>query len=276
MRARRASNPTTSRQSGIGTSLFAKIQSHDETFYSTQVSAQGAASSSHEEMVRLLHSIDRFFHARTNDDHDALAIAGIVRIAYAVLVLFDRFLLTLDFDFFFLSSAMPLSVSSRAYMTSTSLLWLAPEHSIFYWSVHALTIILAVLLLGVLPRLSLVGLLITMSAFWTHNDRIWDSQDNIFRLWAIYLLFLPIEERYTIWDRFGTTTKTTSSRTSWPMWPFRIWQFQLMAIYTSAGLAKLAVPEWQNGSAMLHVRFVLLFVVGCRFQWVFRNFRCWK
>jgi uncharacterized membrane protein YphA (DoxX/SURF4 family) len=209
-------------------------------------------------MERLLHSLDRFFHARTNDDHVALAIAGIMRIAYALLVLFDRFLLTLDFDFFFLSSAMPLSVSSRAYMTtSTSLLWLAPEHTIFYWSVHVSTIILAVLLLlGVLPRFSLVGLLITMSAFWTHNDRIWDSQDNIFRLWAIYLLFLPIQERYTISDGFGTTTKSTTSsaRTSWPMWPYRIWQFQLMAIYASAGLAKLAVPEWQNGSAMLHVR----------------------
>ena len=48
----------------------------------------------------------------------------------------------------------------------------------------------------------------------------------------------------------------------------------IMAIYASAGLAKLAVPEWQNGSAMLHVRSYLL-VVGCLVVFLLRKFRCW-
>jgi Vitamin K-dependent gamma-carboxylase/ShK domain-like len=213
-------------------------------------------------MTRLFRTIDRFFHARAHQDH-AFVIAGLMRMAYAFLILYDRLILTMDFDFFFLSSAMPLSVSSRG-MARPNLLWLAPEQAAFYWSIHVLSMICAVLLLvGIAPRIQIAALLVSLSAFWTHNNRIWDSQDNIFRLWGIYLLFLPIHRSITIWDGFGRRTKTPTTKKveddeaaslTWPMWPFRIWQFQLMAIYTSAGLAKLAVPEWQNGTAMLHVR----------------------
>jgi uncharacterized membrane protein YphA (DoxX/SURF4 family) len=136
-------------------------------------------------MKRWFRSIDNFFHARAHQDH-AFVIAGLMRMAYAFLILYDRLILTIDFDFFFLSSALPLSVSSRN-MARPNLLWLAPEQAALYWSIHVVSMICAVLLLvGIAPRIQLAALLVSLSAFWTHNNRIWDSQDNIFRLWGIF------------------------------------------------------------------------------------------
>ena len=193
--------------------------------------------------------LDSFFHARVGPS--ACVLSGWVRIAFATLVLCDRLLLTLDFDWLFLSGMMPLEASAK-YLPSVSLLWLSPENPTLYWSLHILTILHATLLLvGIAPRLQLGLIYIYSMSFWFHNQRIWDSEDDMFRFWNLFLLFLPLH-RCTIYEWLAPERQQHLQK-DWPIWPFRLWQIEVCAIYMCAGFAKLSNKEWTSGSAMLHV-----------------------
>ena len=91
-------------------------------------------------------------------------------------------------------------------------------------------------------------------SFKNHNVLFWDGEDDLFKLWAFLLLFFPLDH-CTIYDRFGFHTSLDLISSSWPMWPFRIFQIEVMLIYMGASLAKVVVEEWQDGSALFRISY---------------------
>lgn len=198
--------------------------------------------------------IDSFLHRRVG--HDAFKICGWARIAFAFLVLVDRALLTVDFEHFFFSGLMPYEATSKDpnLENSYTLLQMFPDSRWFYWTLHLLSMVQAVLLLlGVAPKFQLVCGQIYMISFHYHNRLIWHSEEMMFRVFNFLLLFIPLH-RITVFDKFGQAVKEHDKKTdSWPMWPFRMWQLQTCFIYFGAGMGKLANERWRSGVAMYHI-----------------------
>lgn len=61
-------------------------------------------------------------------------------------------------------------------------------------------------------------------------------------------MFLPLHE-FTIYDVFW---KRRGRNTSWPMWPFRIWQIEMCLIFFSSGVSKWLDSNniWMEGTAL--------------------------
>jgi hypothetical protein len=208
---------------------------------------------------------NRFFHTRAPQPRASL-VAGWARVAFAFLILADRLLLTVDFQRFFIDAMMPYEASSKNEQLekSFSLFAVLPSTPASYYLMHLQGLVQALfLLLGVAPRIQLIGVYINMLTFHHHNALIWDGEDDMFRMYAFLLFWLPIHH-ITIYDKFGFgKSKKKQDDTSadyWPMWPFRLWQIEMSLIYSGAGLGKLASKSWQLGDALWDVR--LLFCDG--------------
>ena len=223
---------------------------------------------------------NHFFHTRTSSS--ALVLCGRLRIFYAILLLCDRYILSYDFDFFFLSGIMPCDqhVTSSSPIPSSLLCHivgaLSPDYSHYvYYAFFYVGIVNAVLLLlGIAPKFQLLLLHVNMLSFHFHSPLIWDGEDNMFKIWNFLFLFLPLHH-ITIHDNFrhlfyykGTSPTARISTEmdddteldDWPMWPFRLWQIEICCIYVGAGFAKLSTDQWSSGNAMYSVRVYF----GCR------------
>jgi hypothetical protein len=225
-----------------------------------------------------------FFHTRTSTSSSSTSVfvlCGRLRIFYAILLLLDRFILSYDFHFFFLSGIMPCdqhynysSINSSSLKPASLLCTIAamvPPTQIpyVYYTFFYVGILNAVLLLlGITPKLQLLLLHINLLSFHHHSAAIWDGEDSMFRLWNFLFLFLPLHH-VTIYDKFRhliyyrrrPTTSSSIERTSnsdtldtWPMWPFRLWQIEICCIYIGAGYTKLSTDTWSSGNALYSVR----------------------
>ena len=212
-----------------------------------------------------------FFHTRTSSSSSsAFVLCGRLRICYAILVLFDRYILSYDFDFFFLSGVMPCdqhykflrinSMSSKPTSLLCSIVGVVPPHlsPYVYYTFFYVDILNAVLLLlGITPKLQLVLLHINMLSFHFHSGLLWDGEDSMFEIWNILFLFLPLHH-VTIYDSFRNlfyyNSEDRTEVETWPMWPFRLWQIEICCIYIGAGYAKLSTDIWSSGNAMYSVR----------------------
>lgn len=201
-------------------------------------------------------AIDWFFHARVGSK--ACEMCGYVRIAYAFLVLCDKLLWSVDFEFFFLSGRLPYEATSKIASLDNcfSIFSLAPESDLLYLSMHVLSMVSAVLLLlGIAPRLQLLLMHFCFLSFHHHNTVIWDGEDCMFRVWNFLMMFLPLH-RVTIYDLSTEKRRPQSDprEESWPMWPFRLWQIEVCYIYAGAAFGKLSSDRWRSGVALYHVR----------------------
>jgi hypothetical protein len=248
----------------------------------------------------MFHWWDNFFHARTkvntsgtdtNTSRSTFVLCGRLRIVYALLLLYDRYILLYDFDWFYLSGIMPCKQHYRATILPYSILCDVAYYSTIiptsyiqylYYTMFYLGILNAILLLlGIYPKVQLLLLHLNMLSFHNHSDLMWDGEDVMFKLWNFLFLFLPLNH-ITIYDKFcglfydrnNDTNKNNvksmktrkSNETTWPMWPFRLWQIEICCIYIGAGYSKLATYDWSSGNALYRVcafyfvdSFVLLF-----------------
>lgn len=216
-----------------------------------------------------------------------LRIGALLRIGFAAVVLYDRFVMTRHLRFFFDPSdggVIPpfTSVSSSALeeiFNDDEMPSRLPMTSIFQYfgpewdpvlvnTLHYGSIFAAVLLLiGITPRLMALGIHISIVSFRNRSiNMMYDLQDTLFLLMSFYTLFLPLHH-WSITQAWSARrandgnnknnsanaklASTTSS--SWPIWPFRLIQWQVTCIYTGAGLCKLSYPIWREGWAMYNV-----------------------
>jgi hypothetical protein len=263
----------------------------------------------HRELVSMISSFvsqwNEFFHSRvvitstkTKSKHETFQWIGYLRILYGLCILYDRIILSLDFDMFFLyptpSSSfevlplipcqqymLPVSATTTYSIVDTylpysplcSIASLLPVsyHSYIFYLFHFMSIVNAILLIAnVYPKIQLVLLHINMLSFHFHSLLIWDGEDVMFKLWNFLFLFLPLQipssRQQSMVTKHNDGTKSSSDSdltSSYPMWPIRLFQIELCCIYAGAGYAKLSTETWRSGNALYHVRIEspLFFVV---------------
>lgn len=196
-----------------------------------------------------------FYFRRTSVD--GCRMGGILRILFAVIFLFDHYLLQQDLEFL-LSPFTGVLASFRNVTNATtgiaadpiswSLFDVEPQSEDWIWQLHWVSMGQGVLLLlGILPRFQLLGLYLYLVSLHRHNELMLDDEDTLLRLWCFFLLLLPLHH-FTIYDVFRKFRRCDES---WPMWPWRLWQTEMCLIYWSSSVQKLLHPHgiWITGQA---------------------------
>ncbi|KAL7575316.1 hypothetical protein ACA910_001836 [Epithemia clementina (nom. ined.)] len=174
-----------------------------------------------------------FFYARTRD----IGIAIALRRAYAVTVFMNAYMLSLDWDFVVQAVTSPAGRETIDPDTWTILGSVVPDayhrYCLYVWMMHAL-----MMGCGIAPRFQAACIFFWINQFAAHNNLLWDGEDNVMRLLAFFLIFFPPNQ---------------NKIKSWPMWPFRLMQWQMCLIFFSSGGLKVSGESWQNGTAMYTV-----------------------
>jgi hypothetical protein len=152
-----------------------------------------------------------FFHSRfggdgttagerpTSSSMTSMKLCGWLRMAYALLLILDRLCLGQDLEFFFsptlhhgggvLTYQIAQQNPSTTQHTGLWTLWTwIPPHSeaVWLWTFHYLALGQGILLLlGVAPKVQLIGIYINLLSFQHHNAMLWDGEDRMFKLWYV-------------------------------------------------------------------------------------------
>jgi Vitamin K-dependent gamma-carboxylase len=197
-----------------------------------------------------------FVHARAG--LQGCRLAGLMRLLLGLAILYDRLFLGLDLRKYFhpTTGLLPYSIAAvQPHQNhSYTVFSLAPNSWTLVVVMYGLGVIHAFLLaLGVAPRLNGIGLYFHLYNFGNHNFMLWDGEDDMMRIYLFLLLWLPLDHR-TIYDRFGTSDNKASSLSStWPMWPFRLWQIYICIVYFGCSGEKIVSEHWRDGTALYHV-----------------------
>mmetsp|Transcript_15832 Transcript_15832/g.34406 ORF Transcript_15832/g.34406 Transcript_15832/m.34406 type:complete len:588 (-) Transcript_15832:1463-3226(-) len=194
-----------------------------------------------------------FFHSRTTPQ--ACLLGGWLRMAFAVIFVADRLLLTLDFRFFYHPTEGVIPYHPE-YDDGYTIFSLAPESYLLLWTIHCCGILQGMLLfLGIAPRFQLCCIFGILVSFKNHSDNmLYDSQDNLMRTLAWLLCLLPLHRLgISEWHMSAAERREICKKDSWPMWPFRVVQIQMCFVFMGAGIGKVVEDEWLAGTAMYFV-----------------------
>ena len=198
---------------------------------------------------------NEFFHSRiilstttatSNTKHHGSSSSSFrwisyLRIMYGLCILYDRIILSLDFNMFFLYSStstttttstdvvlplipcqqylLPVSVTMTHSIVDSDLPYsplctIAASFPISYYSYifylfHFVSIINAILLIvNVYPKVQLILLHINMISLHFHNLLLWDGEDVMFKIWNFLFLFLPLQLQLPL--QFPTASSSVS------------------------------------------------------------------
>lgn len=177
--------------------------------------------------------------------------ASILRVGYAALLMIYVSVWMIDCTQWFSDEGVVSAVAARqlAVVPKWSLLDLLPSTPpaiTFYLTclfVHAV-----LMLLGCWSRFQAACIFVWLVTFQHRNQLICDSEDTVFRLFAFFFMFLPLDHAWSIgrwlqgWPR--------SSATSVDAWAVRLVQIQMTLIYASAAWSKLQGSTWLDGTAL--------------------------
>ncbi|KAL7541085.1 hypothetical protein ACHAWF_006849 [Thalassiosira exigua] len=214
-----------------------------------------------------------FLHARTGPQ--GCRLAGIMRVCYASLYLYSVSLMTLQMSTLFdpRKGLVPYAITSEDLDdTAYSIFRYFPDSSLAVHALFLLGMTSGVLLfLGVEPRWGVGGCYVFLHNMQNHNTYLWDNEFHMNRLWALFFIFLPLDH-ITIYDGFGglyplirerlnlpqinlpkrqqQQQKALNLSSSWPMWPFRLWQVYICLVYVGAAFGKYTSSAWIRGDAL--------------------------
>lgn len=202
---------------------------------------------------RVGESWDNFFHSHTGEN--GCYLAGILRIAFSMLMFLFFGMLALDYELLFVPGDNPLIPVELGRDTIDQDTWsifpYLPETGFCYWTVYGIIMIQTVLLgLGVLPRLQMTSVFFWIVMIRHIDNIIWNAEDTVIRIVTFLMIFWPLD-RVTIYDKFGRTPNTTTK--SWPMWPFRLVQIEMCLIFLSTVTSKFQGDDWTDGTALWYV-----------------------
>lgn len=147
-----------------------------------------------------------------------------------------------------------LSVDSaeRLYMIPHwSLFFIASGREFVHMGLCVLLVQSLLLLFGCWSRFQAACIFVWLVSFQHRNLLICDGEDAVFRLFAFFFIFLPLDHAWSLTARFYN--KPESRRTEASAWGLRLIQFEISAIYLSAGWSKLQGATWRDGTAMYYV-----------------------
>ena len=178
--------------------------------------------------------------------------AAAIRIAFAFLVLVNLTFLGLDLGMWFgPDGVMPLD-ASRTIIDPDS-------HTIFEWLPDTNTtvrvcFVLAMLhatalLVGWFPRIQAFAVFFWLLAFQNRHMMIFDGEDQLFRLFAFFLVFVPTHHHFSV----HTLLRRASGPVTGPAWGLRFVQIQITLVYFGTAVQKLHGAEWIDGTALYYV-----------------------
>jgi hypothetical protein len=115
-----------------------------------------------------------------------------------------------------------------------------------YFLVHFAA--LATLILGIYPRCSALVVFILFSGFVNSNTLIFDGEDTMFRLFAFFLIFAPGPKQLRDAGLPGQP-----GANPYPVWPLRLFQFQMGLMFFACALQKMRGDFWADGTAVYYV-----------------------
>ncbi|KAL7553372.1 hypothetical protein ACHAWF_016658 [Thalassiosira exigua] len=218
-----------------------------------------------------------FFHARTGPE--GCRTTGVMRACYACLYCYSLCMLTVEAKTLFdpKGGLVPHFLEVDEFDPRYVFAYF-PESRLLVFFMFLIGQISGVcLLLGVKPRLAAAGCFFFLYNVHNHNSIVFDTEYNLSRIWLFFFMFLPLDH-VTIYDGFGglypivrrkmmtlrhksnlplhvsqgepRSQKRLGQSTSWPMWPYRLWQVYVCLVYLGAGMGKYNSEEWQEGVAL--------------------------
>jgi hypothetical protein len=185
--------------------------------------------------------LERFWFEPTD-----AATLGAVRIAFGAVTLLWAMSLAPDVGAFF----APLGVIGRVDGTSDPWAWSVLDLAGSDFAVGALYIALLCGATGVLvgwhSRASAAVVLVALVSFERANPYVFNSGDSLLRLLALYLLIAPAGLAFSLDARRRGIPQPAYH----PIWPLRLIQIQVSAMYLGAVWSKLDGEVWRDGSAV--------------------------
>lgn len=215
-------------------------------------------------VARASQAFDRFWF-----ESGTLRTCVLMRISYAAVLLVYATVWLVDGARWF---------SDRGVMTADTARELldGPQWSLFFWVpatpnlVHLCLCILILnatcLLVGFFSRFQAACIFFWLVSFQHRNPLICDGEDTVFRLFAFFLIFLPLDATLSLSNTL--LRRSPLARVRWlngfaeisgglgisdRAWALRLIQIQMALIYFSAAWCKALGNTWRDGTAIYYV-----------------------
>ncbi len=107
------------------------------------------------------------------------------------------------------------------------------------------------MILGVYSRFQSAAIFLWLVSFQNRNPFVIDGEDTLMRMFAFFLLWMPLDSAWSILRcRNGSQESNPSPASAWGL---RLMQFQMAALYASTAICKLEGITWSNGTATWYV-----------------------
>jgi len=196
-----------------------------------------------------MRAFDRFLFESGNAQ-----ILPVLRIGFAILILVQSLVLWPDVAYWFSDQGVLSTQSARQLAGSQK--WsifflLGGDVRLAYFGVISLFVHGLLLGLGVYSRVQLAAIFLWLVSFQHRMPLIHDGEDTVFRLFAFFLMFLPLDASYSLIGFLRGRPRVQVPAEQ--LWGLRLIQIEMTAIYTSTFLSKLVGETWQNGTAIWFV-----------------------
>lgn len=197
----------------------------------------------------LRNSIDRFLF-ETPDPH----IVPWLRIGFATLVLIHTAVLWPDAERWFTDAGVLQASTAQSIAGSygwSVLSWLPSNTITIKTCLAAMGLSAVLMLLGVFSRFQSAAIFVWLVSFQNRNPFLNDGEDTVMRLFAFFLIWMPLDRGWSLMRR-GSATGAESSAPSRP-WGLRLMQFEMAALYASTAICKWGGDTWHQGTATWYV-----------------------
>lgn len=180
-----------------------------------------------------------------------------LRMGFALLMIVNALVWLRDGSYWFsdvgvLSKASAIDISNHEHFSL--LFYLPSTPGVVNTCLGLLLLQSVLLLLGIWSRFQMACLFVWLVSFQLRNPIICDAEDTLFRCFAFYMIFLPLDCGWSLmrWWRqnSGVPLKEVTRDHGWAV---SLMQLQMTVIYVSAAWSKLWGSSWQDGTALYYV-----------------------
>ncbi len=130
------------------------------------------------------------------------------------------------------------------------LFWLPSTPAVVVGLLSLLWLQSFLLLAGCWSRFQIACIFVWLVSFQNRNPLILDGEDTVFRLLSFFMIFMPLDHRWSIGRWLSGVPSTAGPAHAWAL---RLVQFEVTAIYVSAAWCKWQGATWRDGTALYYV-----------------------
>ncbi len=182
------------------------------------------------------------------------SMAAVLRIGFAALLLVYVSLLAVDSSKWFSDEGV-LKADTAQYLYQYrhwSIFFVLPATPQVVQICFAILLLQSCLLMaGCWSRFQIACVFIWLVSIHHRNPLILDAEDTVFRSLAFLMIFLPLDQAWSIGRVLSRRPSPGNSAET--AWAIRLIQVQMAVIYASAAWCKLQGATWRDGSALYYV-----------------------